>query len=80
LTPFNLQVSINEARHLLCALVAATGKKAILSRQTDGPHGALDTVVVELDTSVLKEPLQSVPVVQRIADRVGGRTAGRQFR
>ena len=44
------------------------------------PHGALDTVVVKLDASVFEEPLQPIPVVQRIADRFGCWAAGGQFR
>jgi hypothetical protein len=67
LTPFNLQVSINDARHAQFSPSSSLPAKGLFlfDRQT-GRHGAPDTVVVELDASVIEEPLQPMPVVQRL--------------
>jgi hypothetical protein len=53
---------------------------AIFSRKTHWPHGAFDTVVVELDAPVVQKSLQPFPVVQRVADSLSGRPTGGQFR
>src|ERR1700733_2861272 len=68
-----------QAGPVFAAFVAAR-KKAVFSRQTDRPHGALDAVVIEFDASVVEELLQPIPMVQCIPDRLGRWTASRQFR
>ena len=57
-----------------------TRKKTIFPRKTNWPHGSLNTVVVEFDSSILEKSLQPIPVVQRVADGLGGRATGGQFR
>ncbi len=52
---------------------------SIISAEGDGPHRSLDTVGVQLDPPIGKKALQPIPVVQRVADRLGGRPARRQF-
>src|SRR5438309_6758775 len=57
----------------------AAGEQTIFPRKCNGPHGALDAVVVKLNASVFEKPFQPVPVIERVTDRLGGRTASRQF-
>jgi len=59
-------------------LIALDGTEYHCS-QADRPHGALDTVVIEFDASVVEESLQPIPMVQRIPDRVGSWAASGQF-
>src|SRR3954462_245033 len=61
---------------ILPAFVTA-GEQAILPGESNGSHAPLDTVGVELDASVVQEPLEPVPVAQRITDGSGGRTSAR---
>ena len=51
-----------------------------MNASSQRPDGALDRVGVELDAAVIEEPDQAVAVVQRVADRLGGRAAARQAR
>ena len=39
------------------------GQLPIFSRKCNGPHGALDAVVVRFDASVFEEPLETIQMV-----------------
>jgi hypothetical protein len=81
LTPLSLQVSMRDAKHAQFSPPSSLpANKLFFSRQAYRPHGALDSVVVELDASVFEEPLQPIPVVQRVADCLGDWTASAAMR
>src|SRR6202161_3614234 len=49
----------------------------VLASERDGPHGALDDVVVDFDPPVVEISGQARPARERVADRLGeGRFAG----
>jgi len=48
--------------------------------ENQGPDGPLDCVGIELDAAIFEEPVETVAVVQRIADRLGGRAGAWQSR
>lgn len=57
-------------RPMLGAAVGA-GEQGVLARQGERPDGALDDVVVDLDTAVVEEQAEALPARQRVADRLG---------
>ncbi len=60
------------------ALVAA-GEERVLPVERDRPDAALDRVGVDLDAAVVEEAAKALPVVQAVADRLGGLGAARQL-
>ena len=52
------------------ALVRA-GEQMILAPERDGPHGALDDVVVDFDPPIVEVAGQARPARERVADRLG---------
>ena len=58
------------------ALVGAC-EEVVFAAERDGPHGALDDIVVDFDASVIEIAGQTRPARQRVTDRLGdGRFAG----
>ena len=55
---------------MLGAAVGA-GEQRVLAVEGEGPDGALDDVVVDLDAAVVEEPAQTLPARERVADRLG---------
>ena len=53
-----------------CPAIVA-GEEVVLATERDGPNGAFDSVVIELDAAVIEEPAESLPADQRISDRIG---------
>src|SRR5690606_31491468 len=55
------------------------GKECVLAGQSQAPDRALDRVRVDLDTTVIEEPAEAVPVVEAIAERLGEFASLRHF-
>ena len=55
-----------------CAAIGS-GEQMVLAAERDGPDGAFDRVVVELDAAVIEEAAKRSPAGERIADRIGER-------
>src|ERR1700733_12402486 len=60
--------------------VIMTGKQCILAIEDKRADASLDDVGVELDTAVIEEPGEPVPVVERVADVLGDGRLGRHPR
>jgi hypothetical protein len=69
---FILQVSINEAWMAPYRPPSSvSGEQMILAPEREGPHGALDEVVVDFDPPLLEVAGQARPARERVADRLG---------
>ena len=51
--------------------VIGAGEQGVLTTQGDPAHGAFDGVGVQFQTPVTQDGYQSLPVVQRVTDRLG---------
>src|SRR5258707_3491348 len=55
----------------ISSALVRTGEQMILAPERDGPHGALDDVVVDFDPPIVEVAGQARPARERVADRLG---------
>ena len=71
-TSFILQVSIKRGVDgPISPALVGPGEQMVLAPERDGPHGALDDVVVDFDAAVVEIAGQARPARERVADRLG---------
>jgi hypothetical protein len=67
----------SDGRPACCTAVGA-GEEMVLAAKRDRADRSFERVVVELDASLIEEPVEGAPTGERIADRRGSPRPGRR--